>query len=411
MNPEINRRTLFKGSLIFAAAGTVVACTEDGATATSAPTAPPTRAPTAAAAAPGTSTRRTVASSFGPNGTHYPTELPWLGQRAATELVADCDWIDIAKKIQGLDAKKVAAGVIIRVRPGTLPGAGAKSSSRAVLTGIGNPSWTKNVVIAPLEGFGSVIIATAGIRIDQCARLSFFGLMGAATVTLTKCVNLQLGWSRFNALSLTRGGREIGLFELVLGFRQNAEDTVGVRPTDTFEMTNLTRQGCVFGPSVKPDGSTAHCDTIQLEGTGSGPFGPITSVDCVDYGSSNAAELLDDGLSLADYRHCLILAGQLPWRIYPLRPGDYPGNPNAFSGGCTDVRLTDSVVAGAVGRMGFTQVQNSTLSYAPAETQQPSVAGSWNVDPDIADWSAEQIMAQQSVRDYEIPTLKALWSW
>ena len=188
---------------------------------------------------------------------------------------------------------------------------------------------------------------------------------------------MQVGWSRFNGLSITRGARGVALYELVLGFRQDENDTVGIRPIDELEMIDISRHGCVFGPSVKPAESGAHCDTMQLEGTGSGPFGPLLSVDCVDYGSSNAAELLHTQVTLADYQHCLILGGQLPWQVYPLRPGDYQGDPNAFAGGCQDVRLTDCVVAGAVGKMGFTQVQNSTLSYTPVDKQQPSVSGAW----------------------------------
>lgn len=406
---DINRRAVLRGSLLVAAASTAVACS-GGALPTGTASATATAA-ASGSASPRTAARPRAAASFGPNGTHYPADLPWLGDKAATEIVAECNWTDIGRKIQSLTPAKVAAGVVVRVKPGTLPGNGAGSSSRAVLTGVGNQAWTKNVLVCPRDGFGSVSMATAGIRFDQCARLSFFGFVSAGAFALTKCLNFQLGWSRFSSANITRGGRDVALYELVLGFRQSSEDTVGVRPTETSEMVNLGRYGCVFGPSVKAADSSAHCDTIQLEGTGSGAFGPITSVDCVDYGSSNAAELLHTNLSLADYRHCMILAGRLPWQVYPLRPGDYEGEPNAFAGGCRDVRLSDSVVAGAIGRMGFTQVQNTSLSYAPQSSQQPSVSGSWNVDTDIAGWSREQIMAEQAVADYEIPTLTSLWRW
>ncbi|MCS5735596.1 hypothetical protein [Herbiconiux daphne] len=410
MTREIDRRTLLKGSLVLAASGTVVACSDDRVVPGPSATAPSPAATEAAGGGP-TSERPTRVTSFGPNGTHYPDDVPWLGERAATELVAECSWQDIGRTIQGLLAEEVAAGVIIRVKPGTLAGGGAGSSAPAVLTNVGNPAWTRNVVVCPLDGFGSVAFASTGIRIDQSARVSLFGFVGSGAFTMTRCQNVQVGWGRFDAMSITRGGRDIALFELVLGFRQNSDDTVGVRPIETFPMVNLTRDGCVFGPSVKPDGDDSHCDTIQLEGTGTGVFGPVTTTDCVDYGSSNAAELLDDKLTLAEYRHCLILGGQLPWQVYPLRPGDYPGDPNAFSGDCQDVRLTDTVVAGAIGRMGFTQVQNSTLSYAPTDSQQPRESGAWIVDPSVAEWTREQIMGQQAIPDYEISTLRALWSW
>ncbi|MCR2808885.1 MULTISPECIES: hypothetical protein [unclassified Microbacterium] len=407
MPPDINRRSLFRGSLILATAGVLASCS---ALPAPRPTPSHTAAPTPAPV-PSASRRPATTRSYGPNGTHYPEDLPWLGDTAALELVAECDWIDIARKVEALDAPTVAAGVIIRVKPGTLPGGGAGSSARPVLAGVGNAGWARNVLICPLEGFGSVTTAAGGIRFDQCARLSFFGFQSAGTVTMTRCVGLQLGWSRFDGMNITRGARDIALYELVLGFRQSADDTAGIRPTEAFEMTNFTRHGCVFGPSVKPDGSDAHCDTIQLEGTGTGPFGPFLSVDCVDYGSSNAAELLHTRLVLADYQHCMILGGQLPWRVFPLRSGDYEGDPNAFAGGCQDVRLTDCVVVGAIGRMGFTQVHSSTLSYNPVSEQQPRDSGSWDVDGDSRDWNRDEIMARQSIPDYEIDTLRSIWAW
>ena len=411
MPVDLNRRALLRGSLLLATAGALVSCSAPvGAGAVPSPTAGSPTADAIPVPVLGSSRPQRV-PSYGPNGTHYPEELPWLGDEAALELVAECDWVDIARKVQSLDAATVAAGVVIRVKPGTLPGSGSGSSARPVLAGVGNAGWSRNVLICPLEGFGSITTAAGGIRFDQCARMSFFGLHSAGAFTMTRCVSLQVGWSRFDGMSITRGARDVGLYELVLGFRRHADDTAGVRPTESFEMTGIARHGCVFGPSVKPDGSTAHCDTIQFEGTGTGPFGPVSSVDCVDYGSSNAAELLQDRLIRADYDHCMVLGGQLPWRVYPLHEGDYRGDPNAFAGGCQDVRLNDCIVVGAVGRMGFTQVHESTLSYAPVATQQPRDSGRWRVDSASSGWSAAEIMSRQSIPDYEIDTLRRIWAW
>lgn len=350
-------------------------------------------------------------TSYGPNGTHFPDDLPWPGDVAPIDVEVECDWVAIARRVQALSAEQVALGVVIRVAPGILPGAGATSSARPALAQVGNQSWTRNVLIVPRDGYGTVQIADVGVRFEQCARLSFFGFTSAGGFVLTRCVSFQIGWSRFDAMSITRGGRDIAFYELIVGFRRNSEDTGSLRPTETFEMSNISRYGCVFGPSVKPADSDAHCDTLQLEGTGTGPFGPFLSVDCVDYGSSNATELLHDRLISAEYQHCLVLGGQLPWRVYALQPGDYQGDPNAFAGGCQDVRVIDSVVAGPVGRMGFTRVENSQLSYAPVDSQQPTSGGGWTVDTGISNWSAEQIMALQDVPDYEPATLTRIWAW
>ncbi|MCR2763303.1 hypothetical protein NQ152_07225 [Microbacterium sp. zg.B48] len=400
MTQPIDRRSVLAGSVALASIGLASLVTTPAAYAVTT-----TASPRVGAARPSSIT------SYGPNGTHYPTDLPWVGEPAAHELVVNCDWTSIANAIKSLTPARVAQGVAIRVRPGILPGNGSGSSAKAVLSGVGSMSWTRNVLICPLEGFGSVTVADKGIRIDQCARLSFFGLQSQGQICMTLCGDMQMGWSRWSGMNLTRGGANIALYEVVLGFRRNPEDTSGVRPTETYPMTNISRYGCVFGPSVKPAGSSAHCDTIQLEGTGTGTFGSFTSVDCVDYGSSNAVVMMHQRLSLAEFRHCLILGDVLPWQVYPLQAGDYAGRPNAFSGWCADVRLYDSVVAGAVGSTDFTRIERTTLSYAPQASQQPTVSGTWTVDTGIAGWNAAAIMAQQHVPDYEDATLAGIWSW
>jgi hypothetical protein len=389
---------------------TTVACTPSPVTS---PTLSPPSSPTSTSSRPPvvSSARPAARPSYGLNGTHFPEDTPWPGEEAAHELVAECDWVDIARKVSGLSSAEVAAGAVVRVKPGTLPGGGSKSSSPVALGNVGNQAWTRNVLIVPLEGFGSVTVSDAGIRIDQSARISLFGFVSAGGFTLTRCVDIEMGWSRWSGGGITRGARNVGFYELVLGFRQDSNDTIGYRPIETYEMTGLTRYGCVFGPSVKPADSGAHCDTVQLEGTGTGVFGGFTSVDCVDYGSSNAAFVMHTDLTFADFQHCLVLAGQLPWQVYPLRPGDYEGDPNAFAGGCQDVRLSDSVVSGAVGKIGFTTVTDTSLSYAPTASQGPTVSGSWTVDTGIPGWGRDKIMSLQEVPDYEIPTLRSLWVW
>lgn len=409
MTSPLSRRRLLQAGVVFGLGVVVTACSEPGPspTATTVPTATPDPSPTTATG----SARPETLRSYGPNATHFPPETPWPGDIAANEVVAECDWGAISRRVNGFTAAQVAEGAIVRVKPGQLPGGGSGSSSTPVLANVGDQEWTRNVLIVPLEGFGSVTISERGMRLEQCARLSLFGFVSEGGYVLTRCVDIELGWSRYSAGNITRGARNVGMYELVLGFRRNADDTAAARPTETYEMTGITRHGCVFGSSVKPDGSDAHCDTFQLEGQGTGPFGPVRSVDCVDYGSSNSTFMLHPRLVSAEFDHCLLLGGQLPWQIFPLQAGDYAGEPNAFSGGCEDVRLKDSIVAGAVGSVGFTVVTGTRLSYAPVASQQPSQEGSWDVDPAIAGWGAAEIMSLQSVPDYSDETLAALWRW
>ena len=411
MSREFDRRTVLQGSFVLIATGFLSSCAlGPKASPLGATTAPSSRFSTASSTFYPFSHRPEVAKSYGPNGTHYPADVIWMGDVAATEIVANCDWADIGHRISTLTAAQVAAGVAIRVRRGTLNGQGSNSGSPPVLAQLGDPTWARNVLICPLEGFGSVVI-DGGIRLDGCTRLSLYGFLSSDPFVLTQCVDLQVGWSRFGGMNVTRGGVNIAFYELVTGFRRSADDTSGVRPTEDFAMTNILRSGCVFGPSVKPAGSAAHCDTIQMEGTGTGEFGPLLTEDCVDYGSSNSAELLSAELASAEYRHCLILADRLPWTVFPLQSGDYDGVPNAFAGGCTDVRLFDSIVVGAVGAMGFTEVSATTLSYSPQASQQPRDAGKWTVDASTASWTRKDIMSLQELSDYANDTLAAVWQW
>jgi hypothetical protein len=402
----ISRRALLTGGTSLAALGLLSACfpspTPDEPTPTM---VPPTPSPsTPPAPAPG------VISSFGPNGSHYPEHTPRLDAVAAREIEVACDWREIALAVGSVTAAQAAAGVAIRVRPGTLVGAGSGSRTTPVLLQLGDPAWERNVLICPRDGYGSVVMRTDGFRIDQCARLSLFGFRGDDVgFVLTNCLALEVGWGRWSTANITQSGASIAFYELVVGFRRDDNDTVGIRPTDANEMTDISRYGCVFGPSVKPDGSDAHLDTLQLERTGAGAFGPFLSVDCVDFGSSNAAIVAHTSLSLAEFRHCLVLAEDLPWKIYDLEPGDYQGRPNALAGGAPDVRFSDSYICGPLGRLGYTEVQNTSVSYQPAESQYPTT-GTWTVDPSIAGWSGDDIRAVAG-RDFTMRELESHWGW
>jgi hypothetical protein len=350
-------------------------------------------------------------SSFGPNGTHYPADQLWPGETAPIEIEIACTRVALTRVINNLTAAQVAQGVILRVEPGVLVGAGAGSRDKPVLNRVGDPAWEQNVIIVPRDGYGTVFVQRTGFRIENCHRLTFFGIDGAdVEFYATNCTNLTVAWSVWAGLNFTQGGADISMYEVVLGFRRSPHDTFAVRPVEQKEMLTLRRYGCVFGPSVKSLGDASHSDTLQLERTGFGAFGPFTSVDCVDFGSSNSVELLHSSLSRAEFEHCMILGEQLPWKVFPLEPTDQQGNPNAFAGSAQDVRLRDSIVCGPIGRLGFTHVTNTKLSYAPVASQQPSVEGSWTVDPSIASWSADDI-TKAAGTEFTREALTSHWSW
>lgn len=413
MTPSLDRRAfvrLFGTGVGAVGLGQVLASCAADAEPVASPTAtaPATEAPSVAAT--GARPRPTTTTSYGPNGTHFPRATPWPGDTAATEIEVECTWAAIAAAIRELGYPEVAEGVVIRVQPGELVGQGSRSGSTPVLDSLGRTDWERNILICPRDGYGTVTLGGEGFRLEQCARLSLFGFVSEVGFVLTQCADIEIGWSRVATANITRGGTTLRMFELVCGFRRDPEDTAAVRPTDNYLMTDIERHGCLFGPSVKPADSDAHCDTIQAEGTGAGTFGPLLTRDSVDYGSSNAAELLHTQVTRATYEHCLILADRLPWEVYPLESGDYDGTPNAFSGGCQDVRLSDSVVVGAIGRLGYTHVTNTTLNYQPQPTQHPRESGQWEVDAASGTWNREQILALQPT-DGSDAALSELWRW
>jgi hypothetical protein len=373
---------------------------------TARPTPTPTPTPTLRAVP-----RPPVVRSFGPNGTHFPAEMPWIGETAANEFEVECTWVGIGRALNALTPEQVAAGAVIRVRPGVLTGRGAGSRRPPTLAGLGNPEWTRDVAVVPRDGYGSVQIMQEGIRIENCHRFGLFGFDGSdIECYITNSTHLTLGWSEFATVNITQSGSFLALYEIVLGFRSSNHDTFAVRPTENFEMLEIERHGCVFGPSVKPLGDEAHSDTIQLERTGLGLFGPFRSTDCIDFGSSNAVILAHDSLSMVEFEHCLILGENLPWRVFPLTAADDAGVPNAFAGLAPDVRIRDSYVCGPIGRLGFTHVTNSALSYRPASSQQPTVEGAWTVDEGMANWTSED-MERIAGTTFEREVLASNWTW
>src|SRR5690606_28077251 len=104
---------------------------------------------------------------FGPNGTHFPADLPWIGETAPTEYEVDCTWVGIGRALDALTPEQVAAGAVIRVRPGVLTGRGAGSRRPPTLAGLGDREWTRDVVVVPRDGYGSVQILQEGVRIND----------------------------------------------------------------------------------------------------------------------------------------------------------------------------------------------------------------------------------------------------
>ena len=79
----------------------------------------------------------------------------------------------------------------IRVAPGTLPGFGASSGSPAALKGFGRGTATKNILVSPKNGWGSVTIGDY-VRLTGVKGVTFARINGRSML-LTDCSPHDVG--------------------------------------------------------------------------------------------------------------------------------------------------------------------------------------------------------------------------
>ena len=83
-------------------------------------------------------------ASYGANGTHWPSLIPtpFMYDDTVPNIIdVSCNWQAISNAIVSVTPAQAAAGVLIRLVPGTLTGKGAGASNAAMLNNIGSSSW------------------------------------------------------------------------------------------------------------------------------------------------------------------------------------------------------------------------------------------------------------------------------
>ena len=126
-----------------------------------------------------------VIRSYGPNGTHWPSTTPWIGESVAKVVDVACTWEAIGAAIAAVTPEEAASGVHIKVSPGTLPGLGASSGSKNVLETLGSADWPRNVLVSPADGWGTVTISDPA-RLTDVAGVTFARINGT-DILLTNC--------------------------------------------------------------------------------------------------------------------------------------------------------------------------------------------------------------------------------
>lgn len=329
---------------------------------------------------------------FGPTGMHWPSRTPRPYDAFDASVECECSWDAIAEAITAVDAAAPDGAARVLVRPGTLPGDGAGSTSEAVLQGIGRGGRASRVLVIPRDGTGSVTL-DGSIRIDAVVGVAFAGFWSfPRSVVLTSTQDFAWAWSKGQAFNITSGGSgpsdDVELVECVTPEASSGDaDTWAFRTADN-PYSNISVRGCYLAPTYKSDDSSAHCDTLQLSGN-SDKEGLVLE-DTVLFASTNAGFIPSAGATGVVFDHSLLVGGDRMLERYPLPDGanDFTsGLPAAVNaaGSVDQMSAKDSVFVGGV-RGTFLEVENSRTSAAEPPK---ATSGSFTSDPSLREIDAE----------------------
>ena len=209
--------------------------------------------------------------SYGPNGTHWPANTPQLGSTFGKVVDVACDWTAIGKAIAAVTDAEIDKGVHIRVAPGTLPGFGASSGSQAAIKGIGRGTATKNILVSPKNGWGTVTIADS-VRLVGVKGVTFARINGRF-ILLTDCSRTSWAQSKvgfgFRMTSSNGVTSECNAYEVVMADAKiDINDPFGYAAGTGSMITQSVWEGCYCAPVFRPSGATDHIDTLQMYGNG-----------------------------------------------------------------------------------------------------------------------------------------------
>lgn len=332
--------------------------------------------------------------SFGPNGTHWPSLVPtpfMYDDNVPNTIVVDATWAAIRTAIESLTPAQVAAGALIQVRPGTLPGNGSGSGDTPVLKDVGSLDWTQRVTVAPRDGYGTVSM-TGGVRFLRVDGVCFAGFV-VGSVKFQGCSKSALAWTKCNGWLAGYGtsGRTTRLLEFVEVVQPNSMVSNG-DASDFYSaggnITNWRFDGCYAAPrffEANYSGAKPHTDTLQFAGSGGGSYGNMEFRDSAYFSSNNCA-IQTGSVSGLTIRHSYIVSGGTSLSRYPHLPGGATeATTNAINGGGSGYRAYDSVIIGGIAlgtNANFVEVQNTRVNPAPAGFLNPTT-GSWTHDASL----------------------------
>lgn len=339
-------------------------------------------------------------ASYGPNGTHYPSRTPWVGDTGGWDYDVEvaCTWTAIGTAINTAATQYPNGKCRIRVQPGTLPGNGAGSTATPVLQNLGAANRATRILVVPRDGAFS-ITHTASARIHNVVGVSFVGFCpwgagvaegSSSGVLITNCRDMAWAWSktRFANITSSAGTTDgVELVECVAPAQADRdEDRMAFRNGDGGNTRNVILDGCYFAGNYKANGSSAHCDTLQTSGPG--VFENIDFRDTALFGSTNATYITTPATS-GDIIHSAFVGGMRTANRYPVGAdrSQFINGPVTFNGAPTDYTASaDSLLVGKVVPV-FASVASTKIIAADAAPAPAS--GSWTVDTGLFDTAAK----------------------
>jgi hypothetical protein len=353
--------------------------------------------------------------SYGPNGTHWPSHTPRTDFGRVINVA--CTWSAIRGALASVSANDAAQGVHIQVAPGTLSGGG-----HDVISNVGSANWSKNVLVSPRDGWGTVTISdTANLR---NVRGVTFARINAYHLRLIDCTRSAWAHSK-----LTLGLRtyaqagsvsQCNAYEVVMPVSK-------CDPTDPFSyaasagatLNHCVWEGCYGAAVFRPKGSGAHLDTFQMFGSGS--YRGLLIKDSIFFGGNNCG-LQIGGSSTADplrgtdfliLDHSMVLSQAMSVATrYPVPYGaDGGGGTQAINGAGEPYQLSainGSYVLGTMHVTRWKRISDSYTSSAPAVTRNPARTGAWTYEPKLASMKAASLNSVAPV-----PTdsyLRSIWT-
>ncbi|MCZ2803688.1 hypothetical protein O2W18_01055 [Modestobacter sp. VKM Ac-2983] len=392
-------------------------------------------------------------ASYGPNGTHWPDDTPWYHAKDIPNVVeVDCTWAAIASAIDSFSPEQVEQGAAVQIRPGTLRGRESSDDRAPVMTRAGSDRWARRVLVRPRDGFGTVDMA-GNVRIQEVQGVCLAGLTGGDFM-MTGCTNSALAWTRLASYRVVGlGGTDpdtdaptgqpttrCDSYEVVV-----PEPSVGdLDPAGTGSgypgpagpadgngwIHDCLVVGCYTAPQYLPvdeydaDGEQTagygHNDSWQLYGASL--YWAMTFEDCAFWGSNNAAlqiggfagsdeeseirateELINDYYGTTgpithflSLTHTLLLDAETTAAVrYPRPPGTSPFTSTAaINGGGAARRLharEDNLIVGGIYSSAiWGSVDPTTRIHPSTRSTIMSGGGSWNVDPALGRYTAQE---------------------